>query len=129
MASTLRMSVCNSSAMTAFSADMASASSMKSPKGASSSEPTGISRLTGSRLCSSRSLILSIGMPDSAASSSSVASRPRCWCISRLIRASLLTCSTRCTGRRMVRLWSAIPRVMAWRIHHVAYVENLNPFV
>ncbi len=31
-------------------------------------------------------------------------------------------------GRRMVQLWSAIPRVMAWRIHHVAYVEA-DPFV
>ena len=28
---------------------------------------------------------------------------------------------------RIVRLLSAIARVMAWRIHHVAYVENLNP--
>ena len=37
-----------------------------------------------------------------------------------LIRASLLTCSTRWTGNRMVRLWSAIPRVIACRIHHVA---------
>src|SRR5476649_2033868 len=27
----------------------------------------------------------------------------------------------------MVRAWSAIERVMAWRIHHVAYVENLYP--
>jgi len=25
-----------------------------------------------------------------------------------------------CTGMRMVRAWSAIERVMAWRIHHVA---------
>jgi len=24
------------------------------------------------------------------------------------------------TGTRMVRAWSAIARVMAWRIHHVA---------
>ena len=37
-----------------------------------------------------------------------------------LIRASLFTCSTRWTGSRMVRPWSAMPRVMAWRIHHVA---------
>ncbi len=27
----------------------------------------------------------------------------------------------------MVRDWSAIDRVMAWRIHQVAYVENLKP--
>jgi len=25
----------------------------------------------------------------------------------------------------MVRAWSAMARVMAWRIHQVAYVENL----
>jgi hypothetical protein len=30
---------------------------------------------------------------------------------------------------RMVRDWSAIALVMAWRIHHVAYVENLYPLV
>ena len=29
------------------------------------------------------------------------------------------------TGMRMVRPLSAIARVTAWRIHHVAYVENL----
>jgi len=28
---------------------------------------------------------------------------------------------------RIVRAWSAMARVMAWRIHHVAYVENLYP--
>jgi hypothetical protein len=36
-----------------------------------------------------------------------------------------LIVSTMCTGTRMVRAWSAMPRVIAWRIHHVAYVENL----
>ena len=35
--------------------------------------------------------------------------------------------STMCTGMRMVRLWSATARVMAWRIHQVAYVQNLKP--
>ena len=45
------------------------------------------------------------------------------------MREILLTCSTRWTGRRIVRDWSAMPRVIAWRIHHVAYVENLNPLV
>ena len=29
----------------------------------------------------------------------------------------------------MVRAWSAMARVMACRIHHVAYVENLYPLV
>jgi hypothetical protein len=28
--------------------------------------------------------------------------------------------STMCTGMRIVRAWSAIARVIAWRIHHVA---------
>ena len=32
-------------------------------------------------------------------------------------------CSTMWTGIRIVRAWSAIARVIAWRIHHVAYVE------
>jgi hypothetical protein len=30
-----------------------------------------------------------------------------------------------CTGILIVRAWSAIARVIAWRIHQVAYVENL----
>jgi hypothetical protein len=42
---------------------------------------------------------------------------------------SLLIVSTMCTGMRIVRAWSAIARVIAWRIHHVAYVENLKPLV
>jgi len=32
-----------------------------------------------------------------------------------------------CTGTRIVRPWSAIARVTAWRIHQVAYVLNLCP--
>ena len=35
--------------------------------------------------------------------------------------------SPACTGRRIVRPVLAMPRVIAWRIHHVAYVENLKP--
>ena len=38
----------------------------------------------------------------------------------RDVRISLLIVSIMCTGMRMVRAWSAIARVMAWRIHHVA---------
>ncbi len=64
-------------------------------------------------------------MPISAASSSTVASRPSSWWSWRCTRASLLIVSTMCTGTRMVRAWSAIALVIAWRIHHVAYVENL----
>ena len=38
---------------------------------------------------------------------------------------SLLIVSIMCTGMRIVRAWSAMARVIAWRIHQVAYVENL----
>ena len=38
---------------------------------------------------------------------------------------SLLIVSIMWTGIRIVRAWSAMARVMAWRIHQVAYVENL----
>jgi hypothetical protein len=41
------------------------------------------------------------------------------------MRASLLRASAICAGRRIVRDWSAIARVIACRIHQVAYVENL----
>ena len=36
------------------------------------------------------------------------------------LRITLLMVSTMCTGMRMVRAWSAMARVMAWRIHQVA---------
>ena len=57
--------------------------------------------------------------------SSDVGSRPSSCTSCRCVRISLLIVSIMCTGMRMVRAWSAIARVMAWRIHHVAYVENL----
>ena len=59
-------------------------------------------------------------MSSSRESSSGVGSRPRSCSIWRWTRASLLMTSTMCTGMRMVRAWSAIARVIAWRIHHVA---------
>ena len=43
------------------------------------------------------------------------------------MRTSLLIVSTMCTGMRIVRAWSAMARVIAWRIHQVAYVLNLKP--
>ena len=43
---------------------------------------------------------------------------PGCSCF--CTRISLLIVSIMCTGMRMVRAWSAMERVMAWRIHHVA---------
>ena len=59
------------------------------------------------------------------ASSSGEGSRSSSCSSWRWMRCSLLIVSTMCTGTRIVRAWSAMPRVMAWRIHHVAYVENL----
>jgi hypothetical protein len=100
-------------------------SSMKSPRCESSSSPIGVSIEIGSFAIFSTLRILSSGMSIFCASSSGVGSRPISWSICRLIRLSLLMVSIMCTGMRMVRAWSAIERVMAWRIHQVAYVENL----
>ena len=58
--------------------------------------------------------------PTASASSSTVGSRSRSCSIWRCTRWTLLIDSTMCTGMRMVRAWSAMARVMAWRIHHVA---------
>ncbi len=63
-----------------------------------------------------------------SAISSTVGSRPSSWRSPRETRISRLIVSTMWTGMRIVRAWSAMARVMAWRIHHVAYVENLKPF-
>ena len=60
-----------------------------------------------------------------SAISSTVGSRPSSWRRPRETRMSRLIVSTMCTGMRIVRAWSAIARVIAWRIHHVAYVLNL----
>ena len=64
-----------------------------------------------------------------AASSSVVGSRPISWWNWRWAQTTLWMVSTMWTGIRMVRAWSAMARVMAWRIHQVAYVENLKPLV
>ena len=56
----------------------------------------------------------------SAAISSAVGSRPSSWSRRRLVRIRRLIVSTMCTGMRMVRAWSAMARVIAWRIHQVA---------
>ena len=42
----------------------------------------------------------------------------------RRTRSSLWRPSSKCTGTRMVLLWSAMARAMAWRTHHAAYVEK-----
>ena len=52
--------------------------------------------------------------------SSALGSRPSSCTSDRDVRVSLLMVSIMCTGMRIVRAWSAIARVIAWRIHHVA---------
>ena len=93
---------------------------MRSPNSLSPSSPRGVCREMGSRPYFCTSTTFSGVMSSSLASSSGVGSRPRSWSICRCTRASLLMTSTMCTGMRMVRAWSAIARVMACRIHHVA---------
>src|SRR6476660_4807112 len=95
---------------------------MKSPSWLSPSSPIVWSRLIGSRAYCWISSTFSGVMSISLASSSGVGSRPRSCKSSRWMRPSLLMTSTMCTGMRMVRAWSAMARVIAWRIHHVAYV-------
>src|SRR6516165_6928137 len=95
-------------------------SSMKSPRCESSSSPTGVSMESGS-LASLRTLrTFSSGMASFSASSSGVGSRPISLSIFRDMRIILLATSIMCTGMRMVRAWSAIERLIAWRIHQVA---------
>ena len=100
-------------------------SSMKSPRWLSSSSPMGVSSEMGSWAILRTLRTLSTGTSILAAISSGVGSRPSSCTSWREVRMSLLMVSIMCTGMRMVRAWSAMARVMAWRIHHVAYVENL----
>ena len=95
-------------------------SSMKSPRWLSSSSPIGVSRLIGSLaiFCSLRSFYS--GLASFSASSSGVGSRPISCYLWSEVRTILLIVSIICTGMRMVRAWSAIERVIAWRIHQVA---------
>jgi hypothetical protein len=63
---------------------------------------------------------LSTGSSIRTLSSSGVGSRPSICTRKRVARTSLLIVSIMCTGIRIVRAWSAMARVMAWRIHQVA---------
>ena len=104
-----------------FSAgDTAERSSMKSPRCESSSSPIGVSSEIGSWAILRTLRTLVTGIAIFLAISSGVGSRPYSWTRLREVRTSLLIVSIMCTGMRMVRAWSAIARVMAWRIHHVA---------
>mmetsp|Transcript_22747 Transcript_22747/g.71268 ORF Transcript_22747/g.71268 Transcript_22747/m.71268 type:complete len:211 (+) Transcript_22747:562-1194(+) len=62
-----------------------------------------------------------------AASSSSVGGRPCSRVRSRVALLRDCIMSWMWTGRRMRRDWSARERMIDWRIHQVAYVENLKP--
>jgi hypothetical protein len=59
-------------------------------------------------------------MPAFSASSSIVGSTPVSCSTSFWMFRSLVIVSIMCTGMRIVRAWSAIARVIAWRIHQVA---------
>ncbi len=102
-------------------------SSMKSPRCESSSSPIGVSSEMGSCAILRTFRTFDTGMSILRAISSFVGSRPSSCTSARLVRMSLLIVSIMWTGMRIVRAWSAIARVIAWRIHHVAYVENLYP--
>src|ERR1022692_3951330 len=62
----------------------------------------------------------STGMSIRRPISSFVGVRPSSFSSSRVARRNLFMLSFMCTGMRMVRDWSAMARVMACRIHHVA---------
>ena len=68
----------------------------------------------------SSELMRATGMCISSAISSGVGSRPSSWVSCFCARQSLFMISIMCTGMRMVRAWSAMERVMAWRIHQMA---------
>src|SRR5713101_655489 len=111
--------------MTASDGETTALSSMKSPRCESSSSPMGVSSEMGSCAIFKILRTLDTGMSMRLAISSLVGSRPSSCTSWRLVRTSLLIVSIMCTGIRMVRAWSAMARVMACLIHHVAYVENL----
>ena len=92
------------------------------------SSPTGDCSDSGSRRpISVRSSISSTVVSSALASSSRLGSRPIVCANWNRVRFSLRSRSWMCTGRRIERERSAIARVMPWRIHQVAYVENLKP--
>jgi hypothetical protein len=61
-----------------------------------------------------------LAMPVSSASSATEGSRPNTRTRRAVARDTWATVSTMCTGTRIVRLLSAMARLTAWRIHHVA---------
>ena len=79
-------------------------------------------RLEGDRLLCRpvKAATISTLIPISSAISAGVGLRPSAWLRRAVERLSLLRLSTTCTGTRIVRDLSAMPRAIAWRIHHVA---------
>ncbi len=100
--------------------DSAERSSTTSPSSASPSSRSGSESESGSAAKRSASVTLSSGISTSLASSESVAGRP--YLSSSRERAfwSRASVSPAWTGSRIVRPVLAMPRVIAWRIHHVA---------
>ena len=93
---------------------------MKSPRCESSSSPIGVSREIGSWAIFMILRTLEAGRSIRSPISSAVGSRPSSCTSDRLVRVSLLIVSIMWTGMRIVRAWSAMARVIAWRIHQVA---------
>ena len=91
---------------------------MNSPS--SESSPTGALSDRGWRDASKIRRSFEVVTPVWAPTSSGVGSRPISCSIWREVRTILLIVSIMCTGMRMVRAWSAIERVIACLIHHVA---------
>ena len=93
---------------------------MKSPRWESSSSPIGVSIEIGSLAIFMILRILSSGISILRPASGVRLEAEFLQDAGALMRFILLIVSIMCTGMRMVRAWSAIERVMAWRIHHVA---------
>ena len=91
-----------------------------SPSSASPSSRSGSDSESGSAAKRNASVTLSSGISTSIESSDSVAGRPSFSSSRERAFCSRARVSPACTGRRMVRPVLAMPRVMAWRIHHVA---------
>ena len=91
------------------------------------SSPIGVSSETGFRPYEpdlldllGRDRRLGVLRQDLSAISAFVGSRPSWTVSSRDVRVTRFIVSTMWTGIRIVRDWSARPRWIAWRIHHVA---------
>ena len=103
-----------------FAGETTVRSSMKSPRWESPPSPIGVSSEIGSRATFRTLRTLATGISRPLAISSAVGSRPNSCTRRREMRFTLFRVSNLWTGKRMVRARSAMPRVIAWRIHQVA---------